>query len=190
MTTLAPEYILINGVIDGSYDDVIDELYRAVQVRRQKLGKAPMVRKRGSAPGADDALKKKGSGRFAPPATPHEERMKFLGAKTAVEYQALSDRLKGVYLPIDNGRYYVSRHRRGALVGETIKLGSDVAGQRFHYLKLRCVKANTKTIECEVITGTHADRRNRYRGVNPILTGQRIRIPYQVAAKAYITGEN
>ncbi|QZE10843.1 hypothetical protein SEA_CHISANAKITSUNE_77 [Gordonia phage ChisanaKitsune] len=189
MTTIAPEYILINGVIDGSYDDVIDELYRAVQVRRQKLGKAPMVRKRGSAPGGDTEPKR-GSGRFTPPATPYEERMKHLGAKTAVEYQALSDRLKGVYLPIDNGRYYVSRHRRGALVGETIKLGSDVAGQRFHYLKLRCVKANTKTIECEVITGTHADRRNRYRGVNPILPGQHIRIPYQVAAKAYITGEN
>lgn len=196
MTSYAPEHVIFEGIAGGSYDDVIDELYSVVQERRMQLGKTPRVRKRGIAPGAGR------SGRFRakPPEpvfsqtaqTDHEqarkERMKQLHTKTREQYEALADVLQPAYVPIDNGRYYVANIKRHQLVGKTFKLMRDVNGQRFHYLTVRVNKANSKTVQCEVLTGTRDDPRNKYRGTNPICVGDRIRVPYTIAAKAYIRG--
>lgn len=193
MTIYAPEQIVLQGIISGSYDDVIDEYYEAVQERRMQLGKTPRVRKRGVTPGAGR------SGRFRAkpptPEVPHDRkeyeraaRMKKLHAKTREQYEALADVLQTAYVPIDNGRYYVANIKRFELVGETFKLMRDVNGQRFHYLTVKVTKANSKTVQCDVLTGTRDDPRNKYRGTNPIRQGDRIRVPYQIAAKAFIRG--
>lgn len=191
MTSYAPEHVIFEGIAGGSYDDVIDELYSVVQERRMVLGKTPRVRKRGVAPGAGR------SGRFrAKPPEPafnsqdemRKRRMKTLQTKTREEYENIPDVLQAAYVPIDNGRYYVANVKRHQLVGKTFKLMRDVNGQRFHYLTVKVNKANSKTVQCEVLTGTRDDPRNKYRGTNPICVGDRIRVPYTIAAKAYIRG--
>lgn len=187
MTTYAPEHIILQGIQDGSYDEVIDEFYSVVQERRMALGKTPRVRKRGTAPGVTGAGR---SGRFqaTPPISERVKRMKQLGCKDRSEYEKLSQPEQLAFVPIDNGRYYVAKHRRYVLLDETIELLEDVAGRRFHYLTLKVMKVNTKTVQCRVLTGTHDNNRNRYRGASPIVAGDVIRVPYSIAAKAYIRG--
>lgn len=172
--------LFIQGVANGDYDDDLDAIHAAVIKRRQVLGYGPVRRRKGSGQPITTEVD------VTPAPSARDRRAKQLGVIDYKAFAALTNREQRMFSPCMGGRRYYRTARLSYLTDEVITLPQSMSGRRWQGVRVRLIRPNRTTYNCEVVIGTNDTPGNRYIGQSPLMAGQKVRIPVSVAVDQYI----